>query len=57
MKILCPNQFDILRGIGIILVMFGHAISKSGFAHNLIYGFSHAFVLYGAQNEAYKTIY
>lgn len=39
MKIVRLNQFDILKGIGIILVMFGHAISGSGFAHNLIYGF------------------
>lgn len=46
MKILCLNQFDIHRGIGIILVMYEHAISRSGFAHNLIYGFSHAFVLF-----------
>lgn len=39
MKTVRLNQFDILKGIGIILVMLGHAISGKGFAHNLIYGF------------------
>lgn len=33
------EQYDILKGIGIILVMYGHALPQSGFAHNLIYGF------------------
>lgn len=32
------EQFDILKGVGIILVMFGHAI-PNGFMHNWIYGF------------------
>lgn len=33
------TEFDILKGIGILLVMLGHAIPQTGFAHNLIYGF------------------
>lgn len=32
-------QFDMLKGIGIILVMLGHAIPADGFVHNWIYGF------------------
>lgn len=32
------EQFDILKGIGIILVMFGHAI-PNGYVHDWIYGF------------------
>lgn len=32
-------QLDELKGIGILLVMIGHAIPQTGFAHNLIYGF------------------
>ena len=39
MKTIRLNQFDILKGIGIILVMFGHAILGNGLIHNLIYGF------------------
>lgn len=31
------TEFDILKGIGILLVMIGHAIPQTGFAHNLIY--------------------
>lgn len=32
-------QFDTLKGIGIILVMLGHALPSYGFFHNMIYGF------------------
>lgn len=32
------TSFDILKGIGIILVMFGHVL-PTGFVHDLIYGF------------------
>lgn len=32
-------EVDILKGIGIILVMFGHALPPGGFAQILIYGF------------------
>lgn len=33
------NQFDILKGIGIILVMIGHAVPTYGLIYNWIYGF------------------
>lgn len=33
------NQFDILKGVGILLVMIGHAISTNSIVYNLIYGF------------------
>lgn len=33
------RQLDILKGIGILLVMLGHAIPYTSFVHNLIYGF------------------
>lgn len=32
-------QFDILKGIGIILVMIGHAVPSDGLIHHWIYGF------------------
>lgn len=33
------NQYDVLKGIAIILVLVGHAIPRSGVGRELIYGF------------------
>lgn len=33
------EQFDTLKGVGIILVVLGHVFPQTGFVHNLIYGF------------------